>query len=310
MTDDNWRETEDGRLKRTVAKLEEFGFAAERLRDSEEYQRFLRAVSTFHNYSFYNQLLISVQRPDATYVKGYRAWQNLGRQVQRGSKSIKILAPMTRRTENGDTEVRGFRFVSVHPYEDTKPEPEIVDRRTGKVIFRGEPFEPRPWAEVSASELDSMFDPLCSLVEERTKLRIEVVPPMAGPRGWYIPAQQSITVVTQPTVGAMLRTLIHELSHAFDPDLDADTVPSTKADRADLELVAESGVVLAADHLNWPDVGAANLEYLASWGSTPEDMVRLGKRVSAGFRRLAPLLDDARVAARCLLDEDQEEQIA
>ena len=35
-----------------------------------------------------NQLLILAQRPDATVVAGYRAWQSLGRQVRRGAKGL------------------------------------------------------------------------------------------------------------------------------------------------------------------------------------------------------------------------------
>ncbi len=39
-------------------------------------------------------MLISMQCPDATQVAGFRRWQELGRQVRKGEKAIRILAPM------------------------------------------------------------------------------------------------------------------------------------------------------------------------------------------------------------------------
>ncbi|MFZ1285342.1 MAG: ArdC-like ssDNA-binding domain-containing protein, partial [Propionicimonas sp.] len=37
------------------------------------------------------------QRPDATAVAGYRAWQAKGYQVRKGETSIRVLGPITRR---------------------------------------------------------------------------------------------------------------------------------------------------------------------------------------------------------------------
>ena len=60
-------------------------------RDCKEY---LRVMSKFHNYSFNNTMLIAMQKPDATLVAGYKAWQkNFERHVNKGEKAIRILAP-------------------------------------------------------------------------------------------------------------------------------------------------------------------------------------------------------------------------
>ena len=51
-------------------------------------------MSQFHNYSFNNTLLIAMQKPDATLVSGYQAWQKkFKRQVRRGEKAIQIIVP-------------------------------------------------------------------------------------------------------------------------------------------------------------------------------------------------------------------------
>jgi antirestriction factor ArdC-like protein len=45
-------------------------------------------MARFHNYSFGNVMLIARQKPDATYVAGYRTWNSLGCFVRRGEKDV------------------------------------------------------------------------------------------------------------------------------------------------------------------------------------------------------------------------------
>jgi hypothetical protein len=54
----------------------------------------LGVMSRLAKYSLANQMLIFAQRPDATRVQGYRAWNNAGYQVRKGEKGIAIYAPM------------------------------------------------------------------------------------------------------------------------------------------------------------------------------------------------------------------------
>ena len=61
---------------------------------SEKYSEYLNTMAKFHNYSFNNTLLIAMQKPEATLVAGYQAWQKkFNRQVKRGEKGIQIIAP-------------------------------------------------------------------------------------------------------------------------------------------------------------------------------------------------------------------------
>ena len=56
----------------------------------------VKFFTMFHNYSLMNQILIMLQRPDATFVAGYRKWEQLGRHVKKGEKGIAIFAPIKR----------------------------------------------------------------------------------------------------------------------------------------------------------------------------------------------------------------------
>ena len=59
--------------------------------ESERFKEYLKTMSKFYNYSFNNTLLIAMQKPDATLIAGYTAWQrNFDRHVMKGEKGIKI----------------------------------------------------------------------------------------------------------------------------------------------------------------------------------------------------------------------------
>ena len=79
------------RMKEITDRLET---GIQQLFDSDRYKAYLTTMAKFHNYSFNNTLLIAMQKPEATLVAGYKAWQkNFERHVNKGEKAIRILAP-------------------------------------------------------------------------------------------------------------------------------------------------------------------------------------------------------------------------
>lgn len=59
---------------------------------SEKYTEYLNTMAKFHNYSFNNTLLITMQKPEATLVAGYQAWQKkFNRQVKEEKKASRSL---------------------------------------------------------------------------------------------------------------------------------------------------------------------------------------------------------------------------
>ena len=78
-------------------------------------KEYLKAMGRFHRYSVGNAILIQLQKPNATHVAGFRAWQRLGRYVKKDEHGIAIMAPIVYRRkaqpdgndedENADGEV-------------------------------------------------------------------------------------------------------------------------------------------------------------------------------------------------------------
>ena len=103
---------------------------------SEFVKSFMQFAAKFHGYSFHNQMLIWVQNPQATYVKGFKQWMELGREVTNWDKGINIIAPMSKKvmvegepTSNGapgeaqQVTRRFFGTVQVYDIGDTQPIP-------------------------------------------------------------------------------------------------------------------------------------------------------------------------------------------
>ncbi len=114
--------------------------ACEELRSSEGWQRFAKARALLRGYSLNNTLLILAQRPEATIVASFRHWTELGRQVRRGERALRIWAPSVRRGRDDATgeetaAVRAFVLVPVFDISQTDgpplPEPPPVRPLTG-----------------------------------------------------------------------------------------------------------------------------------------------------------------------------------
>ena len=82
----------------TKARLKDITDSIERgiqdLFQSDKYAEYLKTMSRFHRYSVNNQMLIYMQRPNATLVAGFNKWRDqFERHVRKGEKGIKIIAP-------------------------------------------------------------------------------------------------------------------------------------------------------------------------------------------------------------------------
>lgn len=111
-------------MKEITERLEQ---GVKELFTSEMYTEYLKTMSQFHNYSFNNTMLIAMQKPDATLVAGYQAWQKkFKRQVKKGEKGIQIIAPAPIREKE---EVEKFDPVTNEPIlrPDGKPETEEIE---------------------------------------------------------------------------------------------------------------------------------------------------------------------------------------
>ena len=68
--------------------LKQLKDGVESIQHSENFRMFLTTMAKFHDYSIGNQILIMLQKPDATRVAGFNTWKDLGRWVKKGEKGV------------------------------------------------------------------------------------------------------------------------------------------------------------------------------------------------------------------------------
>ena len=232
----------------------------ERLRSSDEWRAALAVRSRLHRYSFNNVLLIAVQRPDASMVAGYRKWQELGRQVRKGERSIAILAPMIKTVTNdaGEKEARvmGFRTASVFDVSQTEGEP-IPS------------IEPPALLDGDHAEADRLFA-LVSAFAEAQGSPITLVDRLEA-NGCYYVDTRAISVRSDLPPLHRLKTAVHEVAHAL---------LHGRADRPvgyELgELEAESAAYLVASALGI-DTSAYSFAYVAHYAGDAEALLASGE---------------------------------
>lgn len=245
----------------------------EELFNSEKYAEYLRVMSQFHHYSFNNTLLIAMQKPDATLVAGYRAWEKkFNRHVMKGEKGIQIIAPAPIRE---------------------KQEQEKVDPDTGAVVLRadGQPETEEVTVTIPRFKVSTVFDlaqtdgdPLPELgVEELTASvenydifmeAIRTVAPVpirfdeinSGAKGYYSNVDKEIVIQSGMSEMQTMKTAVHEAAHAILHDKDFMQEQGIQKDQMTREVEAESVAFATLAHFEL-DTSEYSFPYIAGWSS-------------------------------------------
>lgn len=214
-----------------------------------DWQQYLQFQSRFYSYSARNAMLIYAQNPRATYVKGYRAWNSLGRYVKRGAKGIAILAPCHRRKKDEEDvppdngKISGFRIVYVYDVSDTAGSDEQLP-----VLVTG--------LRGDGAEEERLYEKLKSIVS--TRYTVEEAEGMAA-KGSYTKDTGVIAIKADQSHGQKVKTLLHEYAHGIDFAM----YPG-KSSREIREVVAEGAAYVVAQHLGL-DTAAYSMGYIKTW---------------------------------------------
>ena len=188
--------------------------------NSDNYRNYLKTMSRFHHYSLNNIILIQQQCPHATHVAGFTKWKNtFGRNVRKGEKGIKILAPtpvkkkvevtkidpdtqMPAKDENGNDIVEEkeiklpfFKVVSVFDASQTdgRPLPAIVSTLDGRV---------------------EKYDIFLEALKRSSPVPIGFKPLESNLDGFFSPRDQAITLREDMSEVQTVCAAVHEIAHA------------------------------------------------------------------------------------------------
>lgn len=309
--------TEDRRAARE-AKLDEvhekLADAVDRLVSGDDWAKALTFAARFRSRSFNNTLLIWIQHsmayeaglvsePMPSYVAGYKQWQQLGHQVEKGQPGYQILAPVT------------GRFASPNPSDPAswrrlnrfeKPRPgEIV--RAKMIGVRpayvwdasqtsGDALPTPPTPTLLKGEAPSgLWNGIAGQIEAAgfTVLDVAHEDMICGANGVTDYTEKTVTVRENMDPAARVKTLAHELAHVLMHGPNQDVA---RQHRGIGEVEAES-VALMIGAAHGMDTSGYTIPYVSTWaaqvdGQEPAEIVRAtGERVRAAAMKILDQLD-------------------
>lgn len=264
----------------------------EELRNSEQWRRYLDFLQAFHTYSLGNVLLILSQCPHATHVAGYRKWQELGRQVRKGEKALKIFgystkkitreeedqdqsATQTKEDENGQRVTVRVRYPVLSVFD----------------ISQTDPIE----------GVEQVSEPVQLLTGEDTAQVVATVTEWLTGQGWTVTREtiqgsangytttdgtRRVVIGDHLSPAAAAKTILHEAAHVL-LHTDQDHAEYV-AHRGVCEIEAESVAYVVAGLLGI-DTSAYSIGYIAEWSNGKAEVI---KNTAANVLRAAHTLAD------------------
>lgn len=288
------------KIKAALDRIEQ-GLAT--INTDEDWMKFLKFQSLFYQYSFGNTIMIFLQKPEATYVMGYKAWNALGRYVRKGSKGLAVLAPCVKKIEvfkepenkseyhdqEGEKETKkvlsGFRIAYVYDIADTDGSDEMLP-----VLVKG-------LSGNSESERE-IFIRLMKVIAKEF-----VVQEITGTasKGSYNLETGIITVRSDLEYLQRIKTLLHETAHAYDFKMN----PEEDIPRNRRELIAESVAFVVSMRLGL-DTSSYSMSYIQSWLKDKDELKIIADTVQKISYRIINLLAESDDSAFINLKESEE----
>ena len=256
------------RLKEITASIED---GIKELFQSESYAQYLQTMSRFHHYSVNNQVLIHMQKPDATLVAGFNKWKNqFGRNVIKGEHGIKIIAPTPFKkkieqekldpdtqlpmldadgkiiTEEKTIQIPMYKPVTVFDVSQTegKPLPQLAHDLSGNV---------------------ANYDVFMEALRRSSPVPISIEVMGGGMDGYFDLEHQDIAIRKGMSEVQTVSAVIHEMAHALLHNRTKDTEEKTpELSRSTEEVQAES-ISYAVCAYYGIATGENSFGYIVSW---------------------------------------------
>ena len=270
----------------------------------EDWLKFLSFQAQFYNYSFGNAMLIFSQNPNATYVKGYKAWNQLGRYVKKGSKGLAILAPCIRKVEvfkepenknlyhdeEAEKEIKkvvsGFRIAYVYDIADTDGDDSMLPVLVTGLAGNGE-------------QEKKIYERLLNVISKE-----HCVQEVSGTasKGSFNLETEVISIRGDLEYLQKIKTLLHEYAHLLDFQMH----PEDDISRNRRELIAESVAFIVSLRLGL-DTSRYSMSYIKSWLKDKEELKIIADSVQKIAYTIITELAESSDSAFSMLKEESEE---
>ena len=287
------------KVKEITDKLEA-GIQA--LFESETFKNYLKTLSKFHDYSLNNTILIAMQKPDATLVAGYTAWQkNFGRQVQKGEQGIRILAPTPYKKQMEVDRVDPVtRQPILNPDGSTAKDLKEIMVPAFKVVnvFDVSQTDGKPLPTIGVDELSgnvTNYEMFFEALKRACPVPVGFEDIPSGAKGYYHTVDQRIALQEGMSQVQTVKTMIHEMAHQKLHAIDPKDLPpeEPRLTRNAKEVEAEAVAYTVAQHYGI-ETSDYSFAYIAGWShgkDTPELKASLD-RIRKAADEMITAIDD------------------
>ncbi len=273
--------THKERLQEITAGLEQ---GIQGLFESDRYAAYLRTLSRFPHYSVNNQMLIHMQKPDATLVAGFNKWrEQFERHVKKGEKSIKIIAPtpLKKRIEEKKLDPDTKLPVQDRDGKEVMEEKEVEIPMFRPVsVFDVSQTEGKPLPQLAADLHGDVrqFEVFMEALRRSSPVPV-TFEMMQGRDGYFSSDEQRIAIRAGMSEVQTVSAAVHEIAHAklhnYEQERqeaargDDTRKPPAPKDRATEEVEAES-VSYAVCQYYGIHTEENSFGYIASWSKGKE----------------------------------------
>lgn len=252
---------------------------------SDRYAQYLCTMSRFHRYSVNNQMLIYMQKPDATLVAGFHKWRNqFERHVKKGEKGIKIIAPTPFKKKIEEMKLDPDTKA---PVLDKDGKAMVEEKEVEFAMFRPVPVfdvsqtEGKPLPQLAANLTGSVaqYEVLWEALRRSSPVSLAFEQMDADMDGYFSHSDQRIAIREGMSETQTVAAAIHEITHAKLHNYEQERLaaaagdktkePPKPKDRHTEEVEAES-VSYAVCQYYGIQTGENSFGYIASWSKDKE----------------------------------------
>ena len=241
---------------------------------TDGYKNYLNFCAKLPRYSVNNQILIMLQRPDATMCQSFGNWKEMNRFVRKGEKGIRILAPAPYKMqkEQDKTDAAGKPVLD----KDGEPVKETVEITVNAFkpvsTFDISQTEGDPVPTVGIAELTGSvegYEALLEAIREVVPVPITFENIDSGAKGYYHLEEDRIVIQEGMSEAQTVKTLLHEASHQALHSREAQKAGGEVKSKNQKETEAESVAYVVCQHYGI-DTSDYSFAYVATWSADKE----------------------------------------
>ena len=240
----------------------------------ENYKAYLDFCAKMPRYSINNQILIMMQKPDATMCQSFTGWKEMGRFVKKGEKGIRVMAPAPYKMEREQDKLGNDGKPVLD--KDGEPVKEVVEVKVNAFkpvsTFDISQTEGEPVPRLGVDELTGSVEGYATLMEaikQASPVPISFENIESGAKGYYQVEENRIAIQEGMSEVQTVKTALHEASHASLHNKEAMNADSDKKSRNQKECEAESVAYVVCQHYGI-DTAEYSFPYVAGWSSDKE----------------------------------------